>query len=61
MEIFVGDTLLMKKNHVCGSNIMKVLRVGADFRLECGKCGHIFMIARNKCEKSIRSVSRGKE
>ena len=56
VEISVGDIRQMKKNHVCGSNTMKVLRVGADFRLECEKCGHIFMIARSKCEKNIKSV-----
>lgn len=56
MEICIGDLLLMKKNHVCGNNRMKVLRVGADFRLECEKCGHIYMIARSKCEKNIKSV-----
>lgn len=59
LEICVGDVLQMKKNHVCGSNTMKVLRVGADFRLECEKCGHVFMIARSKCEKNIRAVVRG--
>ncbi len=56
VEIYVGDILQMKKSHVCKSNTMKVLRVGADFRLECEKCGHIFMIARSKCEKNIKSV-----
>ena len=59
LEICVGDVLQMKKNHVCGSNTMKVLRVGADFRLECEKCGHVFMIARSKCEKNIKSVQHG--
>ena len=61
VEIYVGDVLQMKKNHVCGSFAMKVLRVGADFRLECEKCGHIFMIARSKCEKNIKSVTRGEK
>lgn len=55
----MGDMLHMKKNHVCGSDVMKVLRVGADFRLECEKCGHVFMIARSKCEKNIKSVQHG--
>ena len=59
VEIYVGDMLHMKKKHVCGSDVMKVLRVGADFRLECEKCGHVFMIARSKCEKNIKSVQHG--
>lgn len=59
MEINIGDKVIMKKNHACGGNTMKVLRVGADFRLECEKCGHIYMISRAKCEKNIKSVLRG--
>ena len=57
MDISVGDILIMKKNHPgCGSNRMKVTRVGADFRLVCEGCGHSCMISRFKCEKSIKSV-----
>lgn len=57
MNIIVGDVLIMKKNHPgCGNNKMKVLRVGADFKLSCIGCGHTFMIPRSKCEKKIRSV-----
>ena len=59
MDIRVGDVLIMKKEHACKNNRMKVLRVGADFRLECEKCGHVFMIARSKCEKNIKTVVRG--
>lgn len=59
MDISVGDILIMKKNHPgCGSNRMKVLRTGADFRLACEGCGHSFMIPRLKCEKNIKSVVR---
>lgn len=60
MDIRVGDVLVMKKEHPgCGSNRMKVLRCGADFKLSCVGCGHSFMIPRSKCEKKIRSVIRG--
>ncbi len=59
VDINVGDILVMKKNHPgCGSNRMKVLRVGADFKLTCMGCGHTFMTARSKCEKKIKSVIR---
>ena len=39
MDIRVGDTLLMKKQHPCGSRRWLVLRTGADFRLRCEGCG----------------------
>lgn len=59
MDIRIGDVLLMKKQHPgCGSNMMLVQRVGADFRLCCKGCGHSFMIPRSKCEKRIKSIIR---
>ena len=59
MDIQVRDILEMKKCHPgCGSDKMRVLRVGADFRLSCMGCGHVIMIARSKCEKSIKNVIR---
>ena len=54
MDIKIGDILEMKKPHPCGGNRMQVMRVGADFRLKCEKCGHDFMVPRNKCEKKIK-------
>lgn len=59
VDIRVGDVLVMKKPHPgCGSNKMRVLRCGADFKLSCAGCGHSFMIPRSKCEKKIKSVIR---
>lgn len=59
MNIKVGYILEMKKPHPCGCNRMIVLRVGADFRLKCEKCGHDFMVARSKCEKKIKKIVNG--
>lgn len=62
MDISVGDVLVMKKQHPgCGSDRMRVLRVGADFKLTCEGCGRTFMTPRSKCEKKIRSVVRDVE
>ena len=58
MDILVGDTLEMKKNHPCGSRTFEVLRVGMDFRLRCTGCGHEFLAPRRKIEKNIKSVQR---
>ena len=38
MDIRLGDILLMKKQHPCGSRRWLVLRTGADFRLRCEGC-----------------------
>lgn len=56
MNIIIGDILVMKKKHPCGSNKMTVLRAGMDFKLRCEGCGHEFMVARSKIEKNIKLV-----
>lgn len=61
MDIQVGDHLLMKKEHPCGSREWLVLRVGMDFRMRCCGCGHEIMAPRNKIEKNIKSVRREEE
>ncbi len=61
MDIRVGDKLVMKKNHPCGSNVFKVIRSGMDFRLECEGCGHVVMVPRLKAEKNIKKVIREEE
>ncbi len=61
MDISAGDVLIMKKQHPCGSREMKVLRVGADFKLTCTGCGRTFMTPRSKCEKSVKAVIRGND
>ncbi len=61
MDINVGDILTMKKEHVCGSKNMLVLRIGADFKLRCQGCDREFMIARSKCEKKIKQITKKEE
>ncbi len=56
MEIHVGNIVKLKKQHPCGSHEWKVLREGADFRLECTGCGHQVMMARRSLEKSVREI-----
>ncbi len=58
MDILVGDTLVMKKKHPCGSQEFAVLRVGMDFKMKCAGCGHEIMNPRNKVEKHIKYVLR---
>lgn len=57
MDIQVGDVLVFKKPHPCGSKEWEVLRIGADFRLQCKGCGHQVMIPRPKAEKNIKSIN----
>ena len=56
MVINLGSIVKLKKQHPCGSFEWKVLRVGADFRLQCEGCGHQVMMARKVLEKSVKEI-----
>ncbi len=58
MDVRVGDTLRMKKQHPCGGFDFLVLRSGMDFKLRCLKCGHEIEITRQKAEKGIKKITR---
>ena len=58
MDIRVGDELIMKKPHPCGSNCFLALRVGMDFKIRCTGCGREVMVPRKKVEHNIRQVFR---
>ena len=58
MYVRVGDKLIMKKNHPCGSNEFAVLRIGMDFRIRCLGCGREVMLPRVKAEKNIKRIER---
>lgn len=58
MDVQVGDRLIMKKKHPCGSSEFAVLRSGMDFRLKCCGCGREVMVPRIKIEKNIKKVIR---
>ena len=58
MEYEVGDIVILKKQHPCGTFEWRILRVGADFRLECLGCGHQIMVARRLVEKNTRGLTK---
>ena len=58
MDVQLGDKIITKKTHPCGSNEFDVLRVGADFKIKCTKCGHEVMVARSKIERNIKKIVR---
>jgi hypothetical protein len=58
MDIRIGDELIMKKKHPCGSNRFEVTRIGADLRIKCLGCGREILQERIKIEKNIRKVMR---
>ena len=55
MEYNVGDIVITKKQHPCGSKEWKITRVCVDFKFECQGCGHVIMVERQKAIKMIKS------
>jgi len=55
-ELKLGDTVRLKKPHPCGSYEWEIVRVGADIRIKCLKCGHTVLIERTVLEKRIKAV-----
>ena len=58
MDINVGDKLVMKKNHPCGSREFTVLRIGMDLKIKCSGCGHERRAPRYKIEKGIKEIKK---
>jgi len=56
VDINVGDIVITKKQHPCGSNRFEVLRTGLDYKLRCCGCGREIMIPRIKIMKNIKGV-----
>lgn len=56
MEYKLGDIIVMKKMHPCGSNEFEIIRLGADVKIKCVKCEHVIMLPRVDLNKKIKKV-----
>ncbi len=52
----IGSVVQMKKNHPCGSNIFKIVRIGVDIKIKCENCGRTIMLSRVDFNKKIKKV-----
>ena len=55
-EYTLGSKVIMKKEHPCGSNEWEVIRLGADIKIKCCKCGRSIMINRIEFNKKIKKI-----
>ena len=60
-EYTLGSLLVLKKGHPCGENLWEVVKLGADIRLKCTKCGRIVILPRIELNKKIKKVVQEKE
>lgn len=52
----LGSTVVMKKQHPCGSNLWEITRVGADIKIKCLNCGHSVLIPRIEFNKKLKKI-----
>lgn len=43
-----------KKPHVCGSKKWKVVRTGADIKIECVQCQRVVMMSKVELDKKVK-------
>ncbi|MBR2718646.1 MAG: DUF951 domain-containing protein [Clostridia bacterium] len=55
-EIRLGDVVLTRKQHPCGSSEWTVIRTGADIKIKCNGCGRIVMMDRETFIKRRKKV-----
>lgn len=54
MIINLGDKIITKKKHPCGSDLWEVVRTGADYKIKCTTCGRVVMLSYTDFFKSIK-------
>ncbi|MDE6946439.1 MAG: DUF951 domain-containing protein [Anaeroplasmataceae bacterium] len=50
----LDEIISTKKSHVCGSSEWKILRIGADIKLECCGCKRVIMLPSYELDKKIK-------
>ena len=54
-DLQLDDILKLRKLHPCGEDRWKVVRLGADIKIECLGCGRQIMLPRRTLSRSIKS------
>ena len=60
-DLKMHDIVRLRKPHPCGSHKWRVLRLGADIRLECLGCNRIVMLTRRKLAQRLKAVVTDQE
>lgn len=52
----INSIVQMKKEHPCGYNQWKIIRVGADIKIQCQNCGRNIMLPRIEFNKKLKKI-----
>lgn len=55
----LGDSVIMKKPHACGSNLWIITRIGVDIKIKCETCGREVMLDRLEFTRKLKKVLGG--
>lgn len=55
-DFALNDIVEMKKQHPCGENRWKIIRMGADIRIKCMGCDRSVMIPRSEFSKKMKKI-----
>jgi hypothetical protein len=56
LPLHLDDELRLRKPHPCGADRWRVLRVGADLRLQCLGCGRVILVPRADIERRVAMI-----
>jgi hypothetical protein len=60
IEINLGDLVQMRKQHPCGGDTWRVVRVGAEIGIRCTTCDRKVLLPRSTFERRVkRFLERG--
>jgi hypothetical protein len=54
-DLELNDILKLRKIHPCGEDRWKVIRLGADIKIECLGCERQIMLPRRKLARSVKT------
>lgn len=52
----LGDVVETKKKHPCGGNLWEIVRIGADHKIKCQKCGRVVMLPYEELVRRVKKV-----
>ena len=55
-DFAVGQRVIMRKPHACGSSEWEITRTGADVKIKCTGCGRVVMLDRGDFIKAARKL-----
>lgn len=52
----LGSTVIMKKQHPCGTNSWEIVKCGADIKIKCLNCSRIILVPRVEFNKKLKKI-----